>query len=299
MTDAAAGPHCRRRAARGRAAAAAARAVPRASQLVGTASDGESAVQHGRGADARPAAARHRHAGARRDRRRARLAARSPSPAVMFVTAFDQFAVAAFEVAAVDYLMKPVEPARLAARARPRPRLSSTSARRAPAARREPPRPSRGILGVGPDRPGPDRRPRHRPGLGRARLYAAPRRPAQLADPPFDGRARGGLDPELFVRLHRSAIVRKDYIAGFSRNPSGRWIARLVGRERTARRPPLLRQGAGDRRRVRLRPAAGLGRGRPPGASHWNEELALKRAEGLPEQRRPRPPARQSRSSDP
>ena len=36
-----------------------------------------------------------------------------------------------------------------------------------------------------------------------------------------------GLDPELFVRLHRSAIVRKDNIAGFTRNPSGRWIARL------------------------------------------------------------------------
>ena len=30
-----------------------------------------------------------------------------------------------------------------------------------------------------------------------------------------------------FVRLHRSAIVRKDFIAGFTRNPSGRWIARL------------------------------------------------------------------------
>ena len=36
-----------------------------------------------------------------------------------------------------------------------------------------------------------------------------------------------GLDPELFVRLHRSAIVRKDFITGFTRNPSGRWIARL------------------------------------------------------------------------
>src|SRR5436189_140010 len=35
------------------------------------------------------------------------------------------------------------------------------------------------------------------------------------------------LDPQLFVRLHRSAIVRRDYISGFSRNPSGRWIARL------------------------------------------------------------------------
>jgi two-component system response regulator AlgR len=33
------------------------------------------------------------------------LASQSPTPAVVFVTAFDQFAVAAFEVAAVDYLM--------------------------------------------------------------------------------------------------------------------------------------------------------------------------------------------------
>ncbi|HJP69682.1 MAG TPA: response regulator, partial [Sphingomicrobium sp.] len=41
------------------------------------------------------------------------LAAQSPSPAVVFVTAFDQFAVAAFEVEAVDYLMKPVDPNRL------------------------------------------------------------------------------------------------------------------------------------------------------------------------------------------
>jgi len=36
-----------------------------------------------------------------------------------------------------------------------------------------------------------------------------------------------GLDPEHFVRLHRSAIVRKDFITGFTRNPSGRWLARL------------------------------------------------------------------------
>src|ERR1044071_8130357 len=34
-------------------------------------------------------------------------------PVVIFVTAFDNFAVAAFDVAAIDYLMKPVDPARL------------------------------------------------------------------------------------------------------------------------------------------------------------------------------------------
>ena len=34
-------------------------------------------------------------------------------PKVVFVTAFESFAVAAFDVQAVDYLMKPVDPARL------------------------------------------------------------------------------------------------------------------------------------------------------------------------------------------
>jgi two-component system LytT family response regulator len=37
------------------------------------------------------------------------------APAVVFVTAFDEFALRAFEVHAVDYLLKPVEPARLVA----------------------------------------------------------------------------------------------------------------------------------------------------------------------------------------
>jgi two-component system LytT family response regulator len=35
------------------------------------------------------------------------------APAVVFCTAFDEFALRAFEVHAVDYLLKPVEPARL------------------------------------------------------------------------------------------------------------------------------------------------------------------------------------------
>src|SRR3546814_8950526 len=42
------------------------------------------------------------------------LAASAIDPAVNFVTAFDNFAVAAFDVAAVDYLLKPVDSARLA-----------------------------------------------------------------------------------------------------------------------------------------------------------------------------------------
>ena len=37
----------------------------------------------------------------------------SPSPWVVFVTAYDQYAIEAFEVNAVDYLLKPVEQGRL------------------------------------------------------------------------------------------------------------------------------------------------------------------------------------------
>ena len=36
-----------------------------------------------------------------------------PFPALVFVTAYDQYAVAAFEAQAMDYLLKPVQPARL------------------------------------------------------------------------------------------------------------------------------------------------------------------------------------------
>lgn len=42
------------------------------------------------------------------------LVGRPAAPSVVFVTAFDQHAIEAFEVNAVDYLLKPVAPARLA-----------------------------------------------------------------------------------------------------------------------------------------------------------------------------------------
>ncbi|MBA2467458.1 MAG: response regulator, partial [Sphingomonas sp.] len=80
--------------------------------LVGTAGDGESAV---RMAEAlKPDALLLDIAMPGLDGIEVARAIAGPhhSPAVIFVTAFDSFAVAAFEVAAVDYLMKPVEPAR-------------------------------------------------------------------------------------------------------------------------------------------------------------------------------------------
>jgi len=154
------------------------------------------------------------------------LTEQKPSPAVVFVTAFDQFAVAAFEVEAVDYLMKPVDPKRLQrALDRTRSYLQQRSAQ--PVSGRT----SRwleefwasdlsGLVRIAAqdvDRVSAER-DYMRLHVGR-RSWLIHHSMAALEE---------GLDPDLFVRLHRSAIVRKDFIGGFTRNQSGRWIARLA-----------------------------------------------------------------------
>ena len=156
------------------------------------------------------------------------LATQQPSPAVVFVTAFDQFAVAAFEVEAVDYLMKPVDPTRLQ-RALDRARDYLRLRREAPS--KAPTKTSEyldefwasdltGLVRIAArdiDRVSAER-DYMRLHVGR-RSWLIHHSMAALEE---------GLDPELFVRLHRSAIVRRDFITGFTRNPSGRWIARLA-----------------------------------------------------------------------
>jgi len=156
------------------------------------------------------------------------LAERRPAPAVIFVTAFDHFAVAAFEVEAIDYLMKPVDPARLErALLRAREHVQRASSLPGPAS---PPPSGRyldefwasdlsGLVRIAVkdiDRVSAER-DYMRLHVG-ARSWLIHHSMAALEE---------GLDPDLFVRLHRSAIVRRDFITGFLRNPSGRWIARL------------------------------------------------------------------------
>jgi two-component system response regulator AlgR len=157
------------------------------------------------------------------------LSRHGKSPAVVFVTAFDQFAVAAFDVAAIDYLMKPVDADRLARSIdRARAYLEARDAR-APDEALAPPSQwleefwasdLSGLVRIAArdiDRVTAER--------DYMRLHVGKR--SWLIHHSMTA-LEEGLDPELFVRLHRSAIVRRDFIAGFTRNSSGRWIARLA-----------------------------------------------------------------------
>jgi two-component system response regulator AlgR len=155
------------------------------------------------------------------------LATSAGGPAVIFVTAFDQFAVAAFEVEAVDYLVKPVDPARLERaldRARAHlERRSGQTQQAAPASRYLEEFWASDLTGLVRIRAADiDRVSAERDYM---RLHVGTR--SWLIHHSMAALDEG-LDPDIFVRLHRSAIVRRDYIEGFQRNSSGRWIARLA-----------------------------------------------------------------------
>jgi two-component system, LytTR family, response regulator AlgR len=151
------------------------------------------------------------------------LAGRASRPALIFVTAFDQFAVAAFDVAAVDYLLKPVEAERLE-RAIARVRTQIEAAQPAPALsspwihefwvphRAEIVRiAARDIDLIEAER-------------DYMRLHVGPR--SFLLHKTISELERR-LDPAEFLRLHRSTLVRRDRIARFKHNGSGAWEAQL------------------------------------------------------------------------
>jgi two-component system response regulator AlgR len=148
-------------------------------------------------------------------------------PAVIFVTAFDQFAVAAFDVSAVDYLLKPVAQDRLE-RAVSRVHAHAVSGAGSQAAadyiqelwvphRSEMIRvAARDIDLIEAER-------------DYMRLHVGPR--SYLLHRTITELARR-LDPGMFVRLHRSTIVQRDRIAGFKHDGMGVWTAQLRdGRE--------------------------------------------------------------------
>ncbi len=154
----------------------------------------------------------------------ATLATMPHRPAVIFCTAFDQHAVAAFDVAAVDYVLKPVSSERLA---------------RAVARAVE----AKGGQGSAPAQPRsrwteefwvPHRSEMVRIGAAEIERIDAERDYMRLT---VGGRSylihqtiselERRLDPECFIRLHRSTIVRRDRIAKLRHDGLGAWFAEL------------------------------------------------------------------------
>jgi two-component system response regulator AlgR len=158
------------------------------------------------------------------------LGRRKARPAVVFITAFDQFAVQAFDVAAVDYLLKPVEPERLA-RAVTRARAQLAEAPKAPAEVEISPYAQEFWV---PHRAEIVRITAQEIDLIEAerdymRLHVGQR--SFLMHQTITELERR-LDPAHFVRVHRSTIARRDRIAGFKHDGMGSWTAQLAdGRE--------------------------------------------------------------------
>jgi two-component system response regulator AlgR len=154
------------------------------------------------------------------------LGPRAEPPAIIFCTAFDQFAVAAFDVAAVDYVLKPVSPERLGRAVERVARLrASHDAAPAPVTASHSDEfwvPHRSemirIPATQIDRIDAER--------DYMRLHVGPR--SYLLHQTISELERS-LDPALFVRLHRSTIVRRDRIAKLSHEGLGVWHA-LMGR---------------------------------------------------------------------
>jgi two-component system, LytTR family, response regulator AlgR len=152
------------------------------------------------------------------------LAGRDNPPAVIFVTAHDNFAVEAFDLDAVDYVLKPVAADRL-----------ERAIERA-LARRGPSRPCAGRyleeLWV------PNRSELLRIAVSEVHRIDAERDYVRLhvgtAEAPRSylllqtiAGLESRLDPERFIRIHRSTILRRDVIRGLRHDGLGVWSAEL------------------------------------------------------------------------
>ncbi|MBL8376357.1 MAG: response regulator transcription factor [Burkholderiales bacterium] len=140
-------------------------------------------------------------------------------PAIIFVTAHDEYAVRAFEVNALDYLMKPVRAERLAAAlakaaAGRKPPSAEALARSNPEARRHLSIAERGRLTLVPvaDIVYLRAELKYITVRTEAREYLLEESLSRLEEE-FAGR---------FVRVHRSALIARERIAGFERAPSGK-----------------------------------------------------------------------------
>ncbi|UVI40007.1 LytR/AlgR family response regulator transcription factor [Qipengyuania spongiae] len=153
-----------------------------------------------------------------------RLAARGESPAIVFVTAHDNYAVEAFDLDAVDYVLKPVQRERLA-RA-----IDRAVARRGQSKPRNSEWldelwiPHRSEL----IRIDTDEVSRIDAERDYVRLHVGDR--SYLLLQTIAG-LESKLDPTKFIRIHRSTILRKDRITGLRHDGLGVWSVELGDEE--------------------------------------------------------------------
>jgi two-component system response regulator AlgR len=159
------------------------------------------------------------------------LATLEEPPAVIFTTAYDEYALAAFEMEAVGYLLKPVRREKLARAVRHAARLAGPQLARLA----------------------------EQSQLGRRRTQICARLGDQLRLVPLEDvlyfnagqkyvtmRHRGGrelIDESLraleqefapdFIRIHRNSLVGRRYVQAVERNPEGHLLVRLTGCEET------------------------------------------------------------------
>lgn len=158
------------------------------------------------------------------------LGSQPTRPAVIFVTAHDHFAVEAFDLDAVDYVLKPVAQERLE-RA-----IERAVARRAALVSG----PVSAASGSDQGRGIEEFWVPHRSELIRIAVADIDRIDAErdyvrlhVGDRSYlllhtIQRLEDRLDPERFIRLHRSTIIRRDRIAGLRHDGLGVWSAELV-----------------------------------------------------------------------
>lgn len=148
-------------------------------------------------------------------------------PAIIFCTAFDQYAVAAFDLAATDYLLKPVAQERLGRAVARVIEQRRDSAEEAPSSDYSQefwvPHRSEMLRIATQDI---DRIEAERDYM---RLHVGAR--SFLLHQTITELERR-LDPAAFIRLHRSTIVRRDRISRLSHDGMGVWHAVLIDEQR-------------------------------------------------------------------